>query len=226
MAYSSQASSIVFDYIVGNISSGKWVPGMKIETEEQLCQTLNVSRIAVRQTVEKLSALAVLKRVQGSGTYVNPFEEATLDGLVYYPSTPEIFLTVLEFRRMFDSYNVELFIANATAEERAALEQNYANMVENRDKKGTFELYDNEFHQLIAKGTHNVVIWQISKTLTELLVRYQALQYETAGPDHAIKWHGMILDAIRNNNGELAHICAKTHIDNSIKKVKAQIRKE
>lgn len=225
MAYANQASAAVFEYIVNNIKSGKWVPGMKIETEEQLCQSLSVSRIAVRQALEKLDALGVLKRQQGSGTYVNSFEDASLAGMIYYPITQESFLTVLEFRRMFDSCNVELFIQHATLEERAALEKNFHEMISCRNDKDQFDIFDNTFHQMIALGTHNALIIQISKVLTELLVRYQALQYETAGPDHAIKWHGMILDAIQHNNVQLAHICAQTHIDNSIRKIKAQMRK-
>lgn len=226
MAYANQASAAVFEYIVNNIRSGKWTPGMKIETEEQLGQSLNVSRIAVRQALEKLDALGVLKRQQGSGTYVNCFQDASLEGMIYYPATQERFLTVLEFRRMFDSCNVELFIQHATIGERAELERNYLEMINRRNDKDQFDLYDNAFHQMIAFGTHNALIIQISKVLTELLVRYQALQYETAGPDHAIKWHGIILDAIQHNNTQLAHICAQTHIENSIHKVKAQIGKE
>lgn len=226
MAYSTQASAAVFEYITDNIKSGKWLPGMKIETEEQLCRALNVSRIAVRQALDKLDALGVLKRQQGSGTYVNSFENASLEGLVYYPPTHSNFLTVLEFRRMFDSSCVELFLQYASAEERRGLETNLEQMILSRDNMEQFDFLDNQFHQMIALGTHNALIIQISKVLTELLVRYQALQYENAGPDHAIKWHTMILEAIKSNNAPLAKICAQTHIENSIKKMQEQSGKE
>ena len=114
MPYSAQASNLVFKDITEHISSGQWAPGMKIETEEQLCSRLGVSRIAVRQAIEKLSALSVLRKVQGSGTYVNSFKDASLLGMIYYPPTRETMRTVLEFRRMFDSYNAQLFVQYAS----------------------------------------------------------------------------------------------------------------
>ena len=123
MSYSAQASNLVFKDITEHISSGQWAPGMKIETEEQLCSRLGVSRIAVRQAIEKLSALSVLRKVQGSGTYVNSFKDASLLGMIYYPPTRETMRTVLEFRRMFDSYNAQLFVQYASPEELAELEK-------------------------------------------------------------------------------------------------------
>ena len=216
MPYSAQASNLVFKDITEHISSGQWAPGMKIETEEQLCSRLGVSRIAVRQAIEKLSALSVLRKVQGSGTYVNSFKDASLLGMIYYPPTRETMRTVLEFRRMFDSYNAQLFVQYASPEELAELEENYRMMSSLRDEPKAFQEYESNFHHLIAVGTHNVIIQQISMMLTELLAWHQALQYDNIGPDNSIIWHGRILDAIREGDGELASLCTRIHIDKSI----------
>lgn len=216
MPYSAQASNLVFKDITEHISSGQWAPGMKIETEEQLCSRLGVSRIAVRQAIEKLSALSVLRKVQGSGTYVNSFKDASLLGMIYYPPTRETMRTVLEFRRMFDSYNAQLFVQYASPEELAELEENYRMMSSLRDEPKAFQEYESCFHHLIAAGTHNVIIQQISTMLTELLAWHQALQYDNIGPDNSIIWHGRILDAIREGDGELASLCTRIHIDKSI----------
>ena len=216
MPYSAQASNLVFKDITEHISSGQWAPGMKIETEEQLCSRLGVSRIAVRQAIEKLSALSVLRKVQGSGTYVNSFKDASLLGMIYYPPTRETMRTVLEFRRMFDSYNAQLFVQYASPEELAELEENYRMMSSLRDEPKAFQEYESGFHHLIAAGTNNVIIQQISTMLTELLAWHQALQYDNIGPDNSIIWHGRILDAIREGDGELASLCTRIHIDKSI----------
>lgn len=47
---------------MGKFCSGEWKPGTKISTEEQLCAELSFSRITVRQTLKKLSALSVCQR--------------------------------------------------------------------------------------------------------------------------------------------------------------------
>ena len=61
MSYSSNASQRALNYITDNIRTGHWAAGSKIETEDTISEKLGVSRTAVRQAIEKLSTLAVLK---------------------------------------------------------------------------------------------------------------------------------------------------------------------
>lgn len=216
MPYSTQATNQVFEYITHKIKTRQWVPGTKIATETQLCQELGVSRAAVRQAIEKLSALRVLRKLQGSGTYVEEFEQTSLSGLIYYPVTRHTMTTVLEFRRMFDSYSTELFIQKCTQEDIAKLRKNYSEMSEASSDHERFRYLDNEFHDLIAKGTRNPIISQISDLLTDLLREHQSALYSSVGPEHAIQYHGMILSCIEQGNAELAGIYARMHIDNSL----------
>lgn len=220
MAYSTQASKTVDDFILAKIQDGVWIPGSRIYTEEQLCEELGVSRIAVRQALGRLSALSVLTKQQGSGTFVNKFEDASLAGMVYYPATLERFLTVLEFRKQFDTYNAELYSENATEEELMELEKNYVEMVTSINDSDKFQKLENEFHQMIADGTHNAIIHQISVMMNELLIRYQMLQYDNIGPENSIKWHGRILEALKLRDAEMAKLCVKIHLENSIKYLK------
>lgn len=220
MAYSTQASKTVDDFILAKIQDGVWIPGSRIYTEEQLCEELGVSRIAVRQALGRLSALSVLTKQQGSGTFVNKFEDASLAGMVYYPATLERFLTVLEFRKQFDTYNAELYSENATEEELMELEKNYVEMATSINDSDKFQKLENEFHQMIADGTHNAIIHQISVMMNELLIRYQMLQYDNIGPENSIKWHGRILEALKLRDAEMAKLCVKIHLENSIKYLK------
>lgn len=220
MAYSTQASKTVDDFILAKIQDGVWIPGSRIYTEEQLCEELGVSRIAVRQALGRLSALSVLTKQQGSGTFVNKFEDASLAGMVYYPATLERFLTVLEFRKQFDTYNAELYSEHATDEEITNLEKNYVEMVTSIDDSDKFQKLENEFHQMIADGTHNAIIHQISVMMNELLIRYQMLQYDNIGPENSIKWHGRILEALKVRDAEMAKLCVKIHLENSIRYLK------
>ena len=229
MSYMSNASQRVSEYIIGKLETEEWKPGMRIDTEESMCKSLHVSRVAVRQGVEKLSSLGVLRKIQGSGTYVNKMEDSSLEGLMYYPPNYKTLRMVLEFRRMFDSRNVELFIEHARKVDISILKQNYIEMAGNADDREYFELMDNNFHEMIAKGTKNILIQQISDTLTSLLLRHQSLQYDLVGPDNAIKWHGRIVEAIENRDKELARRYTRVHIDAALEKlneVEAQLAAE
>ena len=220
MAYSTGAVEQALKFITEKLRSGEWAEGSRIPTEDQLCAQIEVSRIAVREAIEHLVSLSVLTKIQGSGTYVRPLQDASIMGFSYYPVTRERVLDVLEFRKMTDTYNTRLFIRNATADERRALEENYQSM-EKAIREGDAQAMhraDQEFHDLIAHGTHNLMIAKLSEMLTELLTCYQFEEQHNMGTEHALKYHGLMLEAIRDNNEELASLYCAIHIENAIKR--------
>lgn len=220
MAYSTGAVEQALKFITEKLRSGEWAEGSRIPTEDQLCAQIEVSRIAVREAIEHLVSLSVLTKIQGSGTYVRPLQDASIMGFSYYPVTRERVLDVLEFRKMTDTYNTRLFIRNATADERRALEENYQSM-EKAILEGDAQAMhraDQEFHDLIAHGTHNLMIAKLSEMLTELLTCYQFEEQHNMGTEHVLKYHGLMLEAIRDNNEELASLYCAIHIENAIKR--------
>ncbi|CAM4271430.1 GntR family transcriptional regulator [Lacicoccus alkaliphilus] len=64
------------------IDSGKYRDGDKLPSERQLCKEFGVSRITIRQALDRLEEMKIIDRKQGKGTYILPFE---------YGRLPEIF---------------------------------------------------------------------------------------------------------------------------------------
>lgn len=56
--------------LLEEINDGKWQPGERIPTEEELCRKYNVSKITVRQAIHNLASEGYLLKVQGKGTFV------------------------------------------------------------------------------------------------------------------------------------------------------------
>lgn len=56
--------------ILQKIKAGEYKKGSPIETEQELIERFNVSRVTVRQATNNLVAKGYLSRSQGSGTYV------------------------------------------------------------------------------------------------------------------------------------------------------------
>lgn len=224
--YINQASDVAYDYIVEQIRSGKWKPGDKISTESQLVESIGVSRVAVRQAIERLVALSVLNKVQGSGTYVEQKENMSIMSTAIFGFDDESMLKTLEFRRMFDSYNMELFVEHATDEEIAALQRNYVEMTASKDDMQQFHRLDQIFHDIVANGTRNPMIIQISRIFTDVFVDNQKLMYHNVGPESAIFYHGKMLEAIKERNGEVASIYARMAIEESIHRLEKQFGRE
>lgn len=62
---------IIKEYLLENIKTGKYVPGAKIESENQLAELFNVSRLTARKAVSELVQEGYFVRVQGMGTFVS-----------------------------------------------------------------------------------------------------------------------------------------------------------
>lgn len=219
--YINQASEIAYEYIVQEIRSGTWGPGDKIATESKLENLIGVSRIAIRQSIERLVALSVLYKVQGSGTYVEKIENRSIMCAGIFGCDDNFMMKVMEFRKMFDSYNMELFIKYGTEEEIRKLEHNFEEMKAVKNDMQVFYKMDQLFHDIIANGTKNPLIIQISRLFVDLLTDNQKSIYHNVGPDNAIKFHGKILEAIKEKNAAVASIYARMSIEESIKKLEA-----
>ena len=214
--YKNQASEIAYDYIVDQIRSGIWKPGDKIATEVQLVESIGVSRVAVREAIERLVTMSVLNKVRGSGTYVEQKDNMSFMSAAILGADADYMLKILEFRKMFDSYNVELFLKYATDEEIELLKQNY------KDNMQKFRAIDQRFHDIIAIGTRNPMIIQISKTFTDIFEANQDQMYHKIGPQNAIYYHGKMLEAIEERNAEVAAIYARMSIEASISRLESQ----
>lgn len=223
--YINQASEMAYKYIVERIRAGNWKPGDKIATESQLVDMVGVSRIAIRQAIERLVTMSVLKKVQGSGTYVEQKENMPITSASIFGIDDEFMMKILEFRRMFDRYTIELFIERVTEEEIIALQINYAEMVAAKDDIQKFHKLDQIFHDLLANGTRNPLLIQISKMFIDIFEDNQKLIYYTVGPDSAIKYHGKMLEAIKEKNAEVASIYARMSVEESIHRMESRIRR-
>ena len=64
-------SQVVYDYIENLVISGEIKPGERLPSESKLGDLLNVSRVSVRAGIEKLSAIGLVSKRKGGGSYVN-----------------------------------------------------------------------------------------------------------------------------------------------------------
>lgn len=214
MSYNHNASQKVSDFITQNILSGEWKSGDKIWSENEFCSYLGVSRIAVRDAIANLTAISVLRKVRGSGTYVEILDNASLEGTKYFALNIEDVLELMEFRIIIDPYCTELFTERATPEEIQALEDSYYNMLKYHDDEKK-DYYSNQFHHLIALGSKNKFIIKIMNYLNENMLDHQKLLSKGSrrqNYQNGVTYHYKMLQAIKSNDKEMAGIYCRYHI--------------
>lgn len=63
-------SSQVYTYLLDLLNKGVFKPGSKLPSENDLSQSLNVSRVSLRETLQRLELEGYIQRKRGIGTFV------------------------------------------------------------------------------------------------------------------------------------------------------------
>lgn len=213
-------SQKVYDYIEELVISGEFQAGERLPSEERLGEILSVSRVSVRAGIEKLSAIGLVTKKKGGGTYVNkPKSENYLS--VFTPTLLHNtdYLEMMEIRRALDSLSVQLCAKNITEAGKRKLGTIVEAMNKTDNDSDFFDL-DKKFHLLISKYSknrflHNIhlIIWDVlQKTLR---VNYNMVTQEDKAPDR-LEEHEKIYEAVINQDEDLARIYTVRHLERII----------
>jgi DNA-binding FadR family transcriptional regulator len=133
----------------------------------------------------------------------------TLDKLDY--------IDILQFRMMIEVESTKLCASKCDGEIIARLEECLVQMLDAKDDMDKFTQQDLEFHKIITVGSRNPLVLKIYEILRDLLFYHQKSLYKNLGPSGGIKEHRIILDAIKNNDEELAGIFMRRHLERTIR---------
>jgi len=227
MAYNTNAVETVYDFILEKIQSGEWQAGARILPELKLAKSLGVSRVAVRDAIQKLAGMAVLRKLQGSGTYVEKVDVGSLINAlrpIVAISDTEL-LEIMEFRSYFEPGNVRQFLRSCSDESLAALERNYEDMKAHRGDPAAFHQIDYDFHNMIAKGTRNSFVNRISDFYVDIIKAQQRHISMRLGPDIALEDHSLIIKYLKERQEDLAAMHMERHVKRAIESMRLYLAK-
>lgn len=165
-------SELVYNQLRENVVSGKWVPGDKIPSENQLASLFGVSRMSVRVGIKKMITLGLLEAKVGEGTFVKEFSPGNyLTELVPMVLRPKNQIEILEYRKALETEVIRLAIKRASEKEILELEKLYQDMCSACRKSDIDEYFrlDLEFHYYLFKMSQNSMLISTFETLKELL---------------------------------------------------------
>lgn len=218
-----KTSDIVFKSIQEKIFNGEWKPGEKIMSEPQLCKELNVSRVSVREAIEKLATLNIISKKQGEGTFVNDLKPSIyLNSLIpMITLDKDNYLDILEFRLITEPKTARMCAEKCSSDTIKKIEESYERMLDWKQDIKKFTEEDLNFHMKIAEGSGNSLIIKVNEILRNLLEYHQMELYKTLGPSGGLSEHKLILGAIKNRDPELADIYMVRHLERTIRDIKA-----
>jgi GntR family transcriptional repressor for pyruvate dehydrogenase complex len=179
-------------------------PGDLLPPENDLAESMGVSRGTVREAMKILSAFGIVEVKRGNGTYIS----ASQVGTMFDPLLLQLIMSdadtrqLVEFREMMELNIVGLAVKHATGEDIAAMEQACAHMAAIADNgeqdAGASAQADLSFHRALGKASGNVLAEKVYCFTLELFLPHISRTYQTRQNGRAaLKLHTDILQAIR-----------------------------
>ncbi|AVL53734.1 FadR family transcriptional regulator [Roseobacter denitrificans] len=147
---------IIVEKLSVRIESGQYPPESRLPSERALAAELGVSRNTVRDALDVLEANGMLRRRQGSGSFVLPQgQDAPAPGSIGERTGP---LDHLIVRSILEPEMMRLAVMNMSPNDLDQLSQVVAQIEAVRTDLNEFIRREEEFYRLIAKATRNPLL--------------------------------------------------------------------
>lgn len=208
-------SEQVFEQLKEQILNNEWKKGEKIPSENELSALLGVSRVTVRNALQKLISLGLIETRLGEGSFITD----ALPGISMNSLIPIAYLKenslqeILEYRRVMEGNVAELATKKASLEDVAKLEEAYLAMDKVKDDLEQFSKADLNFHLLLAVTTKNSLIIQTFYIFSDVLNRAFSQIVTKRGNSAGIYYHKLLLEAVKDGNSLEAKRIMDEHME-------------
>lgn len=207
----------VFQQLLKKIEQGEWKPGDKIPSENQLTKMMGVSRITVREAIQKLVAINLLETHQGKGNFV---KEVTSNS--YLKSmTPMLLMnnddlhSVLEYRKIMEVGIIDIFMEKVTLEDINYLKKDLDKMKYfcEKNNMNKYRQYDLDFHMKLYEMTDNPFIIKLSNITRDVLNSAMGETLTERGAEEGVTFHQKIIECLESKEGDKLKSITKELLD-------------
>ena len=211
-------TSQVFEQLKDQIITGKWKPGYKIPSENQLVEILNVSRITIREALQALVVLDLLEKKRGQGTFVkNSFTESFISSLlplIQFDRSQAVYMH--EYRKIVEIGSIELVVERASGADIKRLRDILKEMKKYKDSSWEkFALEDLNFHLALSQITKNPILIRANFIIKDFFRDHLVKVVEGMGTEPGLYYHEKIIQAIEKKDKKEAHQLMKKHLENN-----------
>ncbi len=192
---------IVADKLRYEILAGVYRPGQEI-FQDEIAQSLRVSRMPVREAVRRLEALGLVTVIPHRGTRI-----ASL--------SPEDVKDIYSLRRMLEGEAVRLAAVQIRPEDLATLREMSIEMKRLAQAGETVKrtLLNKEFHSLLYAASGRRHLCNLISSLWETTAPYRSIWSSMSGHlEQSLEEHEQILAACEKQDSDLAEQIVRRHL--------------
>ena len=222
----TSVSRQVADYILDQIDRGGLKRGDRLPGEREFAESLGISRVPLREAIAALTAMGIVEKRQGDGSYIAGFSPDALGRILrtYTMLDRALAADLFEARALVEGAAARLAARNAADEDVDALYEEIGRMEEAipayiRGEKRLADMLclDDMFHLRCAAASHNqfyiqfVNIVHTAGTDMGLYERTYGRRPETYYG--SVEFHRRVADAIAGREEQAAEDIMREHIE-------------
>lgn len=221
-ALPSSRSSLVFDYLLEALETGAFREGDRLPGERELSEHLDVGRSSVREALSALTALGILNRRVGDGTYVQSRDVWLLIRASGITHDGASLRAVFQLQRILEVGVAELAAQLITQEWLDRAEAAVAEMTDaalQEDIERYFEA-DRRFHLILSQATDNPLLEQVACQLMDHMnrpvwraVKSYFMHFRKDYLERSLEDHRQLLSALKSQDRALARAVMEAHFD-------------
>lgn len=206
---------------VSLIVTGGFPESSTLPNESELTDRFGVSRTSLREAMQYLSALGMVRSRTRAGTIVLPRENwnyldpIVLEAMLSSPAADEGFYSsLIDARQLLEPAAASAAAANANARQLYQISKAFEDMVEaNARDNEEWSRADLDFHTAIINASGNWVYRQFAGAIrAALLASFRLTNRASQSHDQAILKHQDVLEAIRMRRPDAARHAMETLI--------------
>lgn len=221
----------VTDSLVNMIKNGELKSGDRLDSVEQLAQSFDVSRSAVREALSGMRAMGLIVMRQGEGTFVTKFDASSIQ----LPKNTGLLMREEDIREIYEVRKIlEVGAARSAAlhhelEDLIPLQKAIEAMKKAKNDGEVGAEADMQFHMAIAQASHNNILIHLMSSVDEVMLSVlketrQVLVYTEKKTGSLIEEHEAIYEAIKERDAEKAYERMLTHLTNVEKALEKYIK--
>src|SRR3712207_2351788 len=189
------------------IADGELRPGQALPSERKLAEQFKVGRAVIREAIRQLEVSGLVESRHGGGNYIR---EVTVEHLVapiasVLNGMSHLREELMDARLFFEPQIARAAAVRATPEDLRLLEDVIRRQEESTASGQLGAEEDAEFHDLLARATHNTVVGRVMEAIDNLLedsrVRYYRSVERSKVP---LEGNRRILKAVQNHDQDAA----------------------
>ena len=196
-------SDAVINSLRQDIINGNYSPNSKLPPERDLAHKYSVSRVTIREAVNRLSQFGLVKTLPQSGTYVTDFlTDASFQLLIEIMNNSEIvdtdvLISLMEFRRLCEVFTIRNLVKNISSE---GIEQLRSIMKAKNQAKSDLKKMSElhyEMHYTFSQLNKNIMIRLLFNSFKPIYQHYINLFFTHPGVvDFVIEKYEILISAI------------------------------